>query len=302
MSIFTKTHAKSLVLALIIILSGANIVSSAESKVFTTIYPVYAVAKEICRSVCEVENLIPSGASPHDYQLKPGDLAAAQRSSLVFLCGLGLDNWFEMALDKSNDSKKIRYSIVTKGLEPFLIYEPQSEASNKDMAPNPHFWLDPILMKHVATNIAMALSNIVPEKKDKIGENLKNFSIRMDALDKFINEEFRGVNKRAVICLHNAFTYFGKRYGIEIAGVIEEVPDFPVSPRHLSKLTAIAREKKVSVVFGEKWVSNEIAKRLADELRLPFAVLDTIETGDETGVDYVERMKANVLTIKKFMK
>ena len=291
-------------LAVVFILIGGtiNLISSSSVRIVATIYPVYVVAKEIGQSVCDVENLMPSGASPHDYQIKPNDLAAIQRASVVFMCGLGLDDWCEKVIKKSDDSAKIRGVVVSKGLQQFLIYDKKADNTEMQNSPNPHFWLDPVLMKYVATNIAETIKEIAPDKKDKVDENLKNFSAKMDALDKFIKDELSGVEKRPVICLHNAFAYFGRRYGIEIVGTIQEVPDFPASPRHLSNLTAIARQKKVSVIFGEKGGSNEVAKRLAEDLKLPFAVLDHLESDDPSGADYIERMKRNVEVIKKFIK
>lgn len=290
-----------LILALFLFTFGfRSIVFGADNRVLTSIYPVYIVAKEIAQSVCDVENLIPPGSSPHDYQIRPGDIVKVQRASLVFVCGLGLDGWFESAIRKSTGSKMPQCFPVTTGIEPFLIYEPASD-NERDRMPNPHFWLDPVLMKFVATNVAVKLKGKFPEKYEMIEENLKNFAHKMDSLDTFINSELSKVKKRPVFCLHNAFAYFGKRYGIEIAGIIEDVPDLPVSPQRLAKLISIARQKQVCVVFGEIGVAGDVAKRLADELKLPFATLDTIETADESGASYEERMKKNAIIIRKSM-
>ncbi|MCX7872040.1 MAG: metal ABC transporter substrate-binding protein [Verrucomicrobiae bacterium] len=297
----TRIVLKLMVLAAIFEIFGMNIAFSAENKVVTTIYPVYVVVKEVGDSVCDVENLVSAGANPHDYQIKPGDLAKLQNATLVFTCGLGLDNWFDDVISKTMGSKKTQTVLITKGLENSLIYDAVSDNRGNSKTANPHFWLDPILMKHAATNAALRLKEIFPDRGGKININLKIFSEKMDELDRFIEEQFSNVKKRPIICLHNAFAYFAERYGIEVVGVIEEVHDFPVSPQRLAKLMSIAKAKSVCVIFGETGSSNELARRLADELKVPFTTLDTLESTDEKGANYVERMKMNALAIKKYM-
>ncbi|MCX7872811.1 MAG: metal ABC transporter substrate-binding protein, partial [Verrucomicrobiae bacterium] len=179
----------------------------------------------------------------------------------------------EDVIAKASVAKKPEIYVIAKGLESSLIYEFVN--GNRNNTVNPHFWLDPMLMKHAATNVALKLKNTFTASEKRIDENLKKFSEKMDELDRFITKQFSNIKKRPVICLHNAFSYFAKRYEIEIAGVIEETPDLPSSPQQITKIISIARSKKVCAVFGEIGSSGEIARRVAEELKVPFAMIDT---------------------------
>ncbi|MCR4942712.1 MAG: zinc ABC transporter substrate-binding protein, partial [Campylobacter sp.] len=88
---------------------------------------------------------------------------------------------------------------------------------------DPHIWLDPVLVKVQATNIANALITTFPENKDLYTQNLKTFLTKLDALDAFIADSFKDKKDKKFIVHHPSWGYFAKRYGltqlaIEVAG------------------------------------------------------------------------------------
>lgn len=63
------------------------------------IAPVHSLVARVMAGVGEPDLIVPSGASPHEYNLRPSEAAALQEADLVFWMGEGLTPWMENALD-----------------------------------------------------------------------------------------------------------------------------------------------------------------------------------------------------------
>jgi len=276
---------------------------SGKKTVVTSIYPLFLISTNLSKGIDSyvVENLIPTGSNPHEYQFKPEDIKRIQKADLIILTGLAIDEWLVDALKKLFPEKIKHCKTILKSLDGKLI--PVDSGRSDDLKKfNPHFWLDPMMVANVASNVAAYLAELQPEEKDAVYKNLEIFANRLTKLDLKISEQLFRVKDRPIIVKHNAYDYFARRYNIKIAGVVEQSHDMPVTPQYLSKLIKIGRENKVAAVFGETGSSNEIEKRIAEELNVPFAVLDPIETGDLNPDSYAEKMLKNAEIIVKIVK
>ncbi len=63
-------------------------------RVVTTIKPVQSLAAAVMAGVGEPQMLLPPGASPHDYALKPSDARALDQADVVFWIGRPLESFF----------------------------------------------------------------------------------------------------------------------------------------------------------------------------------------------------------------
>lgn len=63
-------------------------------RVVTTIKPVHSLAAAVMAGVGEPQMLLPPGASPHDYALKPSDARALDQAQVVFWIGAPLEGFF----------------------------------------------------------------------------------------------------------------------------------------------------------------------------------------------------------------
>ncbi|MGC8744059.1 MAG: metal ABC transporter substrate-binding protein [Verrucomicrobiia bacterium] len=267
---------------------------SEKKTVVTSIYPLFLISTNLSKGIDSyvVENLIPTGSNPHEYQFKPEDIKRIQKADLIILTGLAIDEWLIDASKKLFPEKIKHCKTILKSLDGKLI--PVDSGRPDDLKKfNPHFWLDPMMVANVASNVAAYLAEFQPKEKEAIYKNLEIFINRLTELDLKISEQLSRVKDRPIIVKHNAYDYFARRYNIKIAGVVEQSHDMPVTPQYLSKLIKTGRENKVAAVFGETGSSNEIEKRVAEELNAPFAVLDPIETGDLNLDAYAEKMLKN---------
>lgn len=317
-----------LILACLALLASARVPMLAEAarpKILTSIPPLYCWAVNVAGDLATVENLLPADVGPHDYQFKPRDLKRLQAADLIVLNGLGLEDWFVKAIRFNAAEAERKVVRISDGLAetnlihdlPTLELEPHKpEADHADgdkhdhdhdhdhghELANPHLWQDPRLAMHGVTNILLALQRIDPAHAADYQRNATAYLIRLTALDAEIRQSIAGFGSRTVVTYHDAFPYFCRRYGVELAGVIEQVPGSDPSPRYLAELLKVIRARHVKVIFTEPQFNPRLAKRLADDLGIAVAELDVLETGALTPGSYEDGLRRNLRVLEKYLK
>ncbi len=68
-------------------------------RVAADILPVHGLVARVMEGVGEPDLILPPGASPHGYSMRPSEAAVLEQSDLVFWVGEGLTPWLERPLD-----------------------------------------------------------------------------------------------------------------------------------------------------------------------------------------------------------
>jgi ABC-type Zn uptake system ZnuABC Zn-binding protein ZnuA len=76
----------------------------------------------------------------------------------------------------------------------------------------------------------------------------------------------------------------------------------PPSPRYLSDLLKVIREKNVPVIFVDPRESQRLAKQVAHDAKIRTAELDTLESGKLDAQGYEEGMRRNAETLARELK
>ena len=72
-----------------------GVASADVPKVAVDIAPVHSLVSKVMNGLGKPNLIIPSEASPHEYQLKPSDAKAIQESKVIFWIGEDLTPWLE---------------------------------------------------------------------------------------------------------------------------------------------------------------------------------------------------------------
>jgi zinc transport system substrate-binding protein len=87
-------------LSIAAVLLGSTAVTSADvPTVAADITPVHSLVARVMDGLGEPQLVIPSGASPHEYNLRPSEASALQDADLVFWMGEDLTPWLNHALE-----------------------------------------------------------------------------------------------------------------------------------------------------------------------------------------------------------
>jgi len=270
-------------------------------RVVTTIFPAYAVASAVAGDQAIVENLLPAGVGPHDYQLTVGDLRTIQKAQVIVQNGIGLEHWLERAF-KSNPT--LLTVNLSDGLHDSLIRDPihaadhhSGDETKHHEEGNPHLWLDPKLMIRSTTNVLRAFQKADPPHAAVYASNATVFVQSLQKLDQELSSSLAPLTNRGFVTLHDAFAYFARAYQLKVVGVLETTPDVSPPPRYLGELMRRMRQEKVSVIFAEPNSPKRLAERIAADLKIRVALLDTLESGALKPGEYEAAMRRNATVL-----
>lgn len=286
-----------------VFLSTADVLAQEEKRprVVTTFLPGYSLAASVAGDLAEVTNLLPSGGNLHDYQMTPRDMRQLAGADLIIINGLGLESFLDRAMANLGTELERKVVRMSDGLEGRLIEEGHDhdhghEHHDHDHAHgehNPHIWLDPRLAAHAVTNITRALQRVDAGRSEEYAKNAAALVERLKALDAELEARLRPLSGRAFVTYHNAFPYLVRRYGLELAGVVELSPEVAPSPREMSRLLRTIREREVKALFTEPGSRSRLAERIARDAGVKLAELDPLESGELKAEAYEEGMRRN---------
>lgn len=103
----------------------------AAPRVATDIAPVHSLTAQVMEGVGAPDLILPPGASPHGYSMRPSEAAALQDAEIVFWIGEGLTPWLERSLENlSGDAVKVEL-LEAEGAE-FLPFREDAKFEGHD--------------------------------------------------------------------------------------------------------------------------------------------------------------------------
>ncbi len=285
-------------------------------RILTTITPIFSWASAVAGTNAIVENLLPADVGPHAFQLRPSDLRRIRQADLIVANGLGLEDWLDKAIGSNRGrSKAPRVLRVTEGWNlqlihrlPILEIDPAAKPTDghhhhddDDSTPNPHVWLDPWFARHAVSNLVAAFRAIDPANADAYQARADAYQSRLASLDRDLRESIDRFPSKSIVTYHDAFPYFARRYGLDLVGVVEEVPSVEPSPRYLASLSKVIRARGVRVIFTEPQFDPRLVRQLSKDLGVAFAELDVLETGPLAPSFYEDGMRRNLGTLRAML-
>lgn len=260
--------------------------------IVASFYPLSHIAKAVGGNLVEVQNLVPSGVEPHDFEPSSRDLVEIGNADAILYNGAGLEPWIK----KWSDGISVKPKYVVNMAE--ALKKQGAGLFVKDGIADPHFWLDPVIMKSEVIIVRDLLIEIDPSHKDLFTENAMRYTRALDLLDEHFRAGLSFCSLRDIVVLHEAFNYPASRYGINATSIEGISPDEEPSPKELARIINLAREKKVKHIFFETVASPKFSELIAREIGGVTLVLNPIEslTPDEvqSGEDYFSIMEMNL--------
>jgi manganese/zinc/iron transport system substrate-binding protein len=218
------------------------------------------VAKTIAGDRAVVTGLLGSGVDPHLYKPTRSDIATLTGADVVFYNGLLLEGKMTDALVRVASSGR-KVHAVTELLEEQYLLEPDGAAGHHD----PHVWMDPQAWMKAAEVIRDKLGEADPAGAEVYRTNAEAYLARLRALDEYAARVLASVpeGSRVLVSAHDAFNYFGRRYGYEVVGIQGLSTESEAGVRDIQRLVDLLVERKVGAVFIESTVADRNVKALA---------------------------------------
>ena len=286
--------------------SNSQTESTAQVKVVTTMSILADIIKQVGGERVQVENIVPMGAGPEDYQATPGDSQKIANAQIIFFNGHGLEEWIEPLFENAGNPNqpRIELSATMKAIEDEEHAGDASGDEHGHEGGNPHFWLDPTYVMSYTTTIKDELSKLDPAGAASYSTNADNYIKQLQTLDADLQAQASQIpaERRILITNHDAFPYFAQRYGFTVAGVILPNPEAELSAGELSQLIDIIKQQNVPAIFSESQFNQKTAQLLADEAGVKtIGVLYTDTLGDDAKT-YTDMMRYNMRTVVEALK
>lgn len=254
--------------------------------------------RALVKDSAEVISMMAIGVDPHLYKASQRDLDLLFDADLVVFHGLHLEGKMAEVLRKFSRTN----DVIDQGslLPPEdLLVDP--EYAN---ATDPHIWFDVQLWKKALTATADELVTRKPEWETYIEGNLAAYQNRLDSLDQKIRASIQEVTAKGqvLITAHDAFSYFGQAYDIEVKGLQGLSTLSEPGLRDVSELVSFIIQHKIKAIFIEQSISPkaleavmEGCRRRGHEVKLAGPLYtDSLGEAEDGAGTYIDMVYANV--------
>lgn len=256
--------------------------AQAEVRVLTSIKPLQLIAAAVQDGVGTPEVLLPPGASPHNYALRPSDVRRVQEVDLLYWIGPDMESFLPRVLKGRTLPAVSVQSLPGLHLRRFTADSASHEEADPDEhdhdhqpgSLDAHLWLSSFNARVIAAKMATDLSAVDPANTARYQTNLKAFDTHLDALDARVKARVAGVAAKPFFVFHEAFDYFEDAYGLKHAGVFSVAAEVQPGAKHVAAMRARLTEVGKTCVFSEPPLRPRLAETLTAGLPVKLAELD----------------------------
>ncbi|MFU8770910.1 MAG: metal ABC transporter substrate-binding protein [Anaerolineales bacterium] len=285
-------------------------------KVVVTTTIIGDVVGQIGADAIDLTVLLSPGADPHIFEPTPRDIAAISQADVVFINGLGLEEFLERFLEENIE--KGRLVTLSDGIQPRRYGESYalSHAEDEDEQGHeddhgefdPHVWFDVDNVILWTYNIEQKLSELDAHNASLFAENARLYRQRLEDLDAWIVEQVNQIpmEDRKLVSDHASFGYFAGRYGFQqLATVIPNVSTSAApSAQDVARIMDIINETGAKAIFVGTTVNPDLSRRIAEDTGIRLGMLYTGSLSEPGGPadSYFDMMRYNVDLIVSALK
>lgn len=246
---------------------------TAEPGVVASIKPLHSLVAGVMQGIGEPLLLVPGGASPHDYNLRPSDARTLNQAQVVFWIGPELESFLVKPLH--NAKGKVRAvalldapGVITLPLREGGAWEPHQHDHDADRhqgqhghddppdhdheaSHDAHIWLDPVNASTMVQQIVATLGEVDPAHRADYARNGVALIERLEQLNQQIAAELAPVKDQPYIVFHDAYQYFERRYGLNGVGSVVLNPEQRSGAKRIAAIRSRIHDLKVRCVFSE---------------------------------------------------
>ena len=233
-------------------------------RVVTTTGMVADIVKNVGAGRVEVVSLMGPGVDPHLYKPSSGDVVKLDRADVIFYNGLHLEGRMAELFEKMARSGKPAFAVTSR-IDPAQLIELAEAPGHYD----PHVWFDVRLWQDAARFVAQALSDLDPASRELYERNAELYLEQLDELQAYVEQQIALIppESRVLITAHDAFGYFGRRYGFEVHGLQGVNTAAEAGARNVQELAALIAGRKIKAIFVESSVPPDAIEAVQAAVR-----------------------------------
>jgi zinc transport system substrate-binding protein len=320
-------RAAGLAAALASILGATALAGSAFAapNVVTDFGPADSITARVMEGVGEPVQILPPGAEPHSYSLRPSEARELGAADLVVWVGPRMTPWLADPIATLATGARVLTLDALPGLTllpiratgPFEpdLHDHEAEGAEHDHAASEpehdhdhdhegesasgidqHIWLDPENAVIFADAIAATLSEMDPANAEAYATNAKDFGAEMATLSAEVTETLAPVRGKPFIVFHDAYQYFEHRFDIPAAGSIALHDAEAPGAARVAEIRDRVRDDGVVCAFSEPQFPPKILATITEGTDARTAGLDPEGVGLTPGADLYPALIRNLAT------
>ena len=197
-----------------------------------------------------VVGLMGPGIDPHLYKASESDVRTLAEADLILYNGLFLEGKMGDILVKLARSRPV--VAVSETIPEARRREPPELQGHYD----PHIWFDVSLWADTVTPMADALIELLPEQEAVLRANADALRAELSALDTWAAQRIATIpeERRVLVTAHDAFGYFGDRYGLEVIGIQGISTLAEAGLQDVERVVDLVVERRIPAIFVESSV------------------------------------------------
>ena len=268
------------------------------------IAPVHSLVARVMQDVGAPDLIIRSGASPHDYRLRPSEAKALQDANLVIWMGKELTPWMEDAV-KTLSTEAAILTLLEKDETTLLEFRESvlfeehdhDDHSDKDHAEtedhdhdehahgahDPHAWLSPKNAKIWLNLIAAQLSTADPDNASTYFVNAAAAVTEIDTLMADVSTMLDPIRGNSFIVFHDAYQYFETVFEFPASGAISLGDATDPSPARIARVQDRIQEQKIQCVLAEPQFKKGLVVTVLEGTDAKTSIIDPLGDALEPG-------------------
>lgn len=266
--------------------------------IVVTIPPLKLILQEIVGERAEVICILPPGASPHTFELRPSTAQRISGAKALFYVDETIDGWaarnasgprdalFDMVPEQMRiafdgaDGHVHNHDHSTKDVRP---------ESNQEESWNAHFWSDPLVVAAIVPRLVEVLSSLDPDGAAQYSARGQAFQESLTRLDGELRDGRPSLSEFGLVAFHPSWDYFLARYGLSVSAYIEPFPGKEPTPRAMQAIQEAVLPHARRLILSEEQLPAKPAQVLAELLDAPLIVIDPLggPPGRDTYADFL---------------
>jgi zinc transport system substrate-binding protein len=258
-----------------VLVAPAVALAAGPPRVLVTVPPHASLVERLAQGAVTVDVVLEPGESPASFDPTPRRIQRLAGARLWFTTGAPL----EAALVP-------RLGAVAPGLEVVATHERLefiADAAGHDHDHghghdhgelDPHVWLSVRNTLAQVPVMAVALGELLPERRGAIADAQYELEEELRALDRELSALLAPVAGGTIFVFHPAFGYFARDYDLGQEAI--ERGGLAPSPRHLVALLQEIRREGATTIFLQPQYSDQSVRAIAREAELDVVVLDPL--------------------------
>ncbi|MCX8583058.1 MULTISPECIES: zinc ABC transporter substrate-binding protein ZnuA [unclassified Gilliamella] len=261
-----------------------GLTNNVNANVISSVRPIGFITEAIASGVTNTDILLPDGASPHTYSLKPSDLAKIKNADLIIWVGEDMEVFMPTVLKNVDEQKQIELMDVPEIKSLLRINHHDEEIPHDDNDHHhgeydEHIWLSPKIAKIIAKSIHDKLIELYPNKVQLLDANLNEFITNLSETEQNIAKKLISVQNRGYFVFHDAYGYFESQFGLKNLGSFTINPAVQPGVQTVYAIQKKLAEHQAVCVFREPQFSPAVIKKLVNGTNVKIGELNPLGTG-----------------------